>query len=122
MNILVIDDEQLTLTAIENQLRMDSHNVKTCNDGLEAVKSIQSDKFDLIISDIAMPHVNGLEVLNYSKSNLDSMTPVMLISGLDQKELIDTAISLGADDFIVKPLNLEELAIRVKRFEPKSSS
>ena len=122
MNILVIDDEQLTLTAIENQLKMESHTVTTCNDGLEAVKSIQNDKFDLIISDIAMPHVNGLEVLNYSKSNLDSITPVMLISGMDQKELIDTAISLGADDFIVKPLNMDELSMRVKRFEPKSSS
>ena len=119
MNILVVDDEALTLKAIEFNLKNDDHNVTTCSDGFEAIKYIQKEDFDLIISDIAMPNINGLEVLNYAKSKLGKKIPVILVTALDEDELFDAATKLGTDDFIVKPIDMAELLVRVERFDPK---
>ena len=118
MKILVVDDEEMMLKAIEFQLEKDDHEIVTAFDGKDALKIIRKEKFDLIISDIAMPNFSGLELLDHLKEGLLDETPVILISALNQKSIISTALELGANDFIVKPINMDELSIRVKGFAP----
>ena len=116
MKILVVEDDEALLKYIEYWLLKDGYKIITSSTGYEALKLIESEKFDLIISDISMPSLSGLELLSYLKNKIDSKIPVILISALDQQSVIMTAIKLGASDFLVKPINYDELLIRVKRF------
>ena len=113
MKILIVDDDEVVLLAVKHRLAMDKHSIITSPDGLEAYKIIAREHVDLIISDIAMPYLSGFELLNYLKNELKKNIPIILISALDQKEIILAAYKSGADDFITKPIDLEELAAKV---------
>ena len=119
-NILIVDDEEMISEAIALQLKSEGYGVVTTFDGYEAIQTIKQKRPDLIISDIAMPHLSGFELLSLVKEKLYTEVPVILISVLDQKEVISTAFKLGVDDFIIKPINMEELSIRVKNLINKS--
>ena len=81
---------------IEKRLSQDGHTVITSPDGLAAYKIIEKESFDLIISDIAMPFLSGFELLNYLKKAINKVIPVILISALDQKEIMVAAFKSGA--------------------------
>ncbi len=114
MKVLIVDDEEMTIKMIEMQLHKDNFVVLTSTDGVEAMEIIKRELPDIIISDIMMPFMSGLELLETVKSENKKM-PVILISALDDVEIIQTAIGMGADDFIIKPINMDELSLRVHR-------
>ena len=123
MKILVVDDDPVILKALEIRLTKEGYEVITTlnpNKALEILKDEDEGQFDLIISDIVMPYISGIELLSEIKV-ASPLTPIILISALDQKELILTAFELGAQDFVVKPLNLDELLLRITRYAPKAS-
>ncbi len=120
MKILVVDDEEMMIKTIEFHLKKLGHEVITSSDGKEAMDKIEQETPDLIISDIMMPFMSGFELLSIVKTDPNKKIPVMLISSLDEIQVIDTAIEIGADDFIIKPINLNELTLRVNRFSHKS--
>ncbi|MCH8904106.1 MAG: response regulator transcription factor [Bacteroidetes bacterium] len=122
MKILLVDDEQMMIDAIEFQLNKDSYEVVTSMDGYDAMKILEKESFDLVISDIAMPFLTGMELLNHIKANVSPKIPVILISALDNPEVILTAMDLGADDFITKPINMDELSLRVKKITSKKQN
>jgi DNA-binding response OmpR family regulator len=113
MRILVVDDEEMAIKMVELQLKRDGHEVVSCTDGKQAIDIINADEPDLVISDIMMPYMSGLELLEIVKTEHKKI-PVILISALDEVEVVQTSIDMGADDFIIKPLNMEELSLRVK--------
>lgn len=113
--ILVLDDEEMMLRIIAEQLERDEFEVITCSDSREAIEIFGKSHPDMLISDIMMPYMSGLELLSLIKAEINQKIPVILISSLDQMEVIQTAVDLGADDFIIKPLQPDELSIRVKR-------
>lgn len=113
--ILVVDDEEMMLRIISEQLERDQFSVVTCTDSREVMDIIAKEQPDMLISDIMMPYMSGLELLSIIKTELVNRIPVILISSLDQMEVIQTAVDLGADDFIIKPLQTDELSLRVKR-------
>lgn len=115
MNILVAEDEPLMLMAIEAKLKNDGYKVVVTRDGREALKELESNVPDLIITDILMPYTSGLELIGIVRSNYSKKIPIIVLSGLGQEDTVMEAFQLGADDFITKPFNPTELAVRVKR-------
>ena len=116
MKILICEDEEIMLTALEFRLRRQGYTVVKAEDGREAMKKITSEKPDLIVADIMMPHVSGLELIQYIRKDLkDKETPVIVISALEYDEIVLEAFRLGATDFITKPFKPYELILRIKR-------
>lgn len=104
------------LTALEFRLRRQGYTVVKAEDGREAMEKLRTEKPDLIIADIMMPHVSGLELIQHIRVNLnDKETPVIVISALEYDEIVLEAFRLGATDFITKPFKPYELILRIKR-------
>jgi DNA-binding response OmpR family regulator len=114
MKILVVDDEEMAVKMVELQLKSEGYEVLTSFDGREAIDIINNEEPDMVISDIMMPYMSGLELLEIVKTEHKNI-PVILISALDEVEVVQTSIDMGADDFVVKPVNMDELSLRVKR-------
>lgn len=114
--ILIIEDEELMLKALQFRLIKDGYEVVTARDGMQALALIKATVFDLVITDIMLPFVGGLEIINKIKSEPESKdTPVIVLSAVGLEKTVMEAFSLGADDFITKPFNLSELSIRVRK-------
>lgn len=115
--VLVIEDEELMIKALEFRLKKDGFEVDLARDGAQGIDLINKSAYDLVITDIMMPFVSGLEVVSHIKSNpLLKETPVIVLSSIGLERVVMEAFELGVDDFITKPFNLGELVIRVKKF------
>ncbi len=115
MKILVAEDEPMLLKTIELKLKKEGYEVITTADGREAVAKIEEMDPDLVITDIMMPYVSGLEIVAIVRKKINKRIPIIMLSGMDQEKVVMEAFELGADDYITKPFSLNELVIRVKR-------
>ncbi len=114
--ILVIEDEELIRKVLEFRLKKEEYEVYLAKDGGEALKLIAQYRFELILVDIMLPYVGGLEITHKVKSDpLTKDTSVIVLSANGLENVILEAFALGADDFITKPFNLPELIIRIKK-------
>lgn len=118
MKILVAEDEPLMLLAIEGKLKNEGYEVIGVADGREALNALEQHSPDLVITDILMPVTSGLELISIIKSGSEDL-PVIVLSGIGEEDTVMEAFKLGADDFITKPFNPTELAVRVKRLISK---
>ncbi len=114
MKILLLEDELMLQTSIAEYLETLGHICINFSDGIQAKLSLETTKYDLMIFDINVPSLNGLELFEYIKHN-DCHTPVIFISALIDIENITKAFTLGAADYIKKPFHLRELGLRVQR-------
>jgi two-component system response regulator VicR len=115
--VLVIEDEELMIKALEFRLKKDGYEVDLARDGAQGIELLDKNSYDLVITDLMMPFVSGLEVVNHIKSNpMLKDTPVIVLSSIGLERVIMEAFELGVDDFITKPFNLGELVIRIKKF------
>jgi two-component system OmpR family response regulator len=110
--LLVVDDEPGMCELLGDSFRLIGYEVVTAADGASALASATQARFNLIISDINMPHMDGLAFIEQLRAAQDQ-TPIIMLSARNGKEDITTALRLGADDFVAKPFGLEELALRV---------
>jgi DNA-binding response OmpR family regulator len=117
--ILIIEDEELILKALEFRLRRDGYDVIKAKDGRDGIKIIESQDFDLLITDIMLPFNNGLEVVNKAKAVKGASFPVIVLSNVGLENVVLDAFKLGADDYITKPFSPTELSIRLKRLLSK---
>lgn len=99
--ILIAEDERAIAGALENKLNNSGFEAKTVVDGEEALKALETEKFDLLLLDIMMPKVDGFGVLKGMKEK-SIRTPVIVLSNLGQEEEIQKAKDAGAADFLVK--------------------
>jgi DNA-binding response OmpR family regulator len=114
--ILVIEDENLMNRTIEFQLKKDGHEVDTAMDGKSGLAKVEANDYDLVILDIMLPYLNGLEILAKMKQNeAKKNVPVIIISATGLEDTVLEGFKLGANDFITKPFILPEFAIRVRR-------
>ncbi len=114
--ILVVEDEDLMLKALEFRLKKDGYQIFAAKDGATALQLLTEHRFDLVLTDIMLPFVSGLEIVSKVKSDAALKdTPVIVLSAVGLEKIVLEAFELGADDFITKPFNLNELTIRVKK-------
>jgi len=115
MKILICEDEEIMLTALEFRLQRQGFEVRKAENGKEALEIIKTESPDLIVADIMMPFVNGLELINFVRKDLASSLPIIVISALEHEETVLEAFKLGASDFITKPFKPNELILRIKK-------
>ena len=110
--ILIVDDELDIAELISDVLVDEGYETVIKNDGISAIETIKKEQFDLIILDIMMPGMSGVEVCNKVRENVSS--PIIFVSAKNQ--IIDKVLGfeIGADDYITKPFIVEELVARVK--------
>ena len=113
--ILVVDDEPNILRLLKTIL-MDKtgYLVITTNNPLEVSKLLQEDSFDLVITDLKMPLVDGLDLIDIVKK-VDAKLPIIIITAYGTTETADEAVQKGAYDFITKPFRKETILITIKR-------
>ena len=119
LKILIAEDDILMIKIFEFILKKEGYQVTSCKDGLNAIEKIPVLIPDLIITDIMLPFRSGLEIIGYSKENFNNI-PIIVVSSLGEEEgTVVEAFNLGADDFVSKPFNPNELLLRVKRLFAK---
>ncbi len=115
IKILIAEDEPVNLKLMRMMLEEIGYEVFAAKDGEEALTLMKSNIPDLVILDIMMPKINGLEVCRIIKDNRDiSFTPVMIVSALDDQESKKIGMENGADEFLSKPVDKFELQTRIK--------
>ena len=112
--ILVVDDDEMTRDLIAFSLRNIGYEVVAVEDGLHAVLKIRESKPDLVILDVMLPDLSGLELLNIIRSEfIVKEMPVIMMSRLGNEKLIIAADKLGANNYIVKPFGMEQLIEKI---------
>jgi putative two-component system response regulator len=113
--IVVADDMAPLLETLSETLRTDGYEVFSAADGEEAMALVRSESPDLVLTDINMPSLNGIELCRQLKDDpATRLIPVMLLTGLDGRADRLAGIDAGADDFLTKPVNTSELRARVR--------
>ena len=113
MKILLVEDTEQLNKALTTVLRRNSYVVDSAFDGEEALIFIEQYQYDLIILDIMLPKVNGLEVLKRIRGS-KNQTPVLLLTAKSTTEDKITGLDLGADDYLSKPFVIDELLARIR--------
>ncbi len=120
MKVLVIDDDVDLLDVISYALRREGFNVQIAADGQQAIQRLKASKPDVILLDIRLPKMNGLEVLKRIRES-DNI-PVIVLTALNDEETILKAFNLGADDFITKPFSPRQLTARIRAVVRRAGS
>ena len=110
--ILVVDDEQRVLNFLRSKLRASGYEVLTASSGPEALEQAQAEEPDLIVLDVLMPKMDGFETLKELRSF--SAVPVIILSARESNSDKIKGLSLGADDYLPKPFNPDELVARIE--------
>ena len=113
-NILLIEDEEKIARFMELELKYEGFDVAIASDGEEGYKKFSNEKFDLIILDLMLPKLNGLEICKKIKKTSD--IPIIMVTAKSDVADIVNGFEIGADDYLTKPFNMEELIARIKRF------
>ncbi len=113
-SILIVDDDELICEMVRDALEPASYRVITCSSGSEAIKHIDENDFDVIITDLKMPDMSGLQVLEYAKRK-DEFTEVIVITGFASLDSATLAINQGVYSYLLKPLQINEFLIQVEK-------
>jgi len=112
--ILVVDDDYASRILLNKVLEQDGYRVTTASDGSEALELLRRETYDVVISDLIMEHVGGLELLKQIKEGGIEVA-VILLTGHASIETAIEAVRLGASDYLMKPVNTEELKVRLRK-------
>ncbi|MDX1829536.1 MAG: response regulator transcription factor [Lutibacter sp.] len=114
-NIVLAEDNTTLSQLLKFRLQKEGYNAFIAQDGKQAISLIEQHKPNLILTDIMMPFISGLEVISHVRNKLKSETPIIVFSAAGQEEMVLKAFNLGATDFMSKPFSPNELIIRIKR-------
>ncbi len=113
MNILIIDDEIELLEKLCQVLKREQYTIETAADGQEGLEKVFNDSYDLILLDVMLPYVNGLEILKEIRTS-GIATPVLMLTAKGDIDDKVKGLDLGADDYLAKPFSVAELLARVR--------
>ncbi|MEA2083665.1 MAG: response regulator [Thermodesulfobacteriota bacterium] len=116
--ILVVDDQAVILKTIAAAFKDTSYKISTVSNPVEAYQMIEDERFDIVISDIQMPEMNGLDLLRKIKSH-NGMIPVIIITGYTTINNVLNAFRYGAFDFFFKPVKPAEIVCAVNKAAAK---
>jgi len=120
MRILLIEDDPILGDGLATGLRQSGFAVDWLKDGESAVAALQSEKFDLAVLDLGLPRLSGMEVLKRLRGRGDAM-PVLVLTARDAIGDRIAGLDGGADDYLIKPVDLEELAARIRALLRRSA-
>lgn len=118
--ILLVEDEEHLLKTIQLNLELEGYIVFTAITGIEAIKEFKKNKVDLVLLDVMLPEMNGFDVCEEIRKD-DNKTPILFLTAKGSSADKIQGLKLGADDYLTKPFNLEELLLRVKILIKRSS-
>lgn len=113
MNILLVEDERRVADFILRGLKAEGYTVILAPDGETAMKLIADDDFDLLVLDLMLPGVSGFDVCRQMRARND-FTPILMLSAMDRTNDRVSGLQLGADDYLVKPFDFDELLARIQ--------
>lgn len=114
--ILLVEDEINIASFIERGLQEFGHEVRVANDGQAGWELVQQEDFQLLILDIIMPKMNGLQLCKQYRQTYGYQSPVIMLTALGTTDDIVNGLDAGADDYLVKPFSFQELEARIKPF------
>ena len=120
MRILIIEDEVALADALQQIMQKNKYLTDACHDGVSGLDCAMTGIYDVIILDINLPKMNGFDVLRALRINKIS-TPVLLLTARDEISDKVTGLDIGADDYMTKPFNTEELLARIRSLGRRSS-
>ncbi len=119
-NILLVEDEENLHEAIKLNLDIEGYSVTSVFTGKNAISKVKEKKFDLIILDVMLPDVNGFDICETIRLN-DEQTPILFLTAKSDSEDRIKGLTIGGDDYLTKPFNIEELLLRIKLLIKRSS-
>ncbi|MEZ0005229.1 DNA-binding response OmpR family regulator [Flavobacterium sp. 28YEA47A] len=120
MKLLIVEDEPNLLSIIRKGLSEKNNEVSVALDGTTALEMIQNHNFDVIILDIMLPDINGIEICRRLRAS-KNFVPILLLTALGTTENIVTGLNAGADDYLAKPFKFSELEARISALARRSS-
>lgn len=113
MRVLLVEDDAMIANGLMTALRQEGHAVDWMSDGRSAAAALQASSFDLVLLDLGLPERDGLDVLREARGRGDS-TPVIIVTARDEVRDRVAGLDAGADDYIVKPFDLDEVSARMR--------
>jgi two-component system alkaline phosphatase synthesis response regulator PhoP len=118
-SILIVEDEESLQGALKLNLELEGYEVSCASDGFSAIMKVEEEYFDLILLDVMLPEVDGFDVCETIRlKNID--TPILMLSARTGSADRVTGLKRGADDYLTKPFNLEELLLRIEKLIEKN--
>ena len=113
--VVLAEDNSMLSMVLKFRLEKEGYEVLNAMNGKEAIELIELHSPELILTDIMMPFVSGLELISHVRNKLNLKTPIVVFSAAGQEKIVLQAFDLGATDFMTKPLSPNELVLRIKR-------
>ncbi len=120
MRVLLVEDDRMIAEAVRTALAQDGHVTDWMADGAAALAALGSSRFDIVLLDLGLPRKDGLTVLRQLRERGDA-TPVIIITARDDVRSRVAGLDTGADDYLVKPFDLDELAARMRAAQRRSA-
>src|SRR6187549_2537254 len=118
-SILLVEDEENLHDALKLNLELEGYEVSSAYDGGAAIKAVQAEYFDLIILDVMLPEMDGINVTETIRIS-NNEVPILILSAKNSSADRVLGLKKGADDYLTKPFNLEELLLRVQKLIDKN--
>jgi two-component system, OmpR family, response regulator len=113
INVLVVDDESVLADMVSMALRYEGWNISTAGDGASAIASARSQRPDVVVLDVMLPDMSGLDVLHKLRED-NPQLPVLLLTAKDAVEDRIAGLTAGGDDYVTKPFSIEEVVLRLR--------
>src|SRR5215470_14811686 len=120
ISILLVEDEENLHEALKLNLELEGYEITSAFDGQQALKAVQSEYFDLIILDVMLPEIDGINVTETIRVQ-NNEVPILILSAKNSSADRVLGLKKGADDYLTKPFNLEELLLRVQKLIQKNN-
>lgn len=120
MNVLIVEDEAAYVDALTVSLEAEGLNPSSSTDGRDAIQVFRANQFDVVLLDLMLPSVSGLDVLRAIRT--ESQVPVIVVSAKDAEADVVSALELGADDYLTKPYSVRELIARIHAVTRRTSA
>jgi two-component system, OmpR family, alkaline phosphatase synthesis response regulator PhoP len=118
-SILLVEDEENLHEALKLNLELEGYSITSAYDGASALRSLQAEYFDLLILDVMLPEIDGINVTETVRLNGNEV-PILILSAKNSSADRVLGLKKGADDYLAKPFNLEELLLRIKKLIEKN--
>ena len=121
MRILLVEDDQLLGSTMLDMLRADQHTVDWLNDGQQALNALVDEHFDLVILDLTLPRVDGLDIVRHTRQQGNQLPIIILTARAELEEKLQ-GLDAGADDYLTKPFAMAELKARIRAVTRRRSA